>query len=217
MEATPQMTDQNGSDNSDVDQEDLYLEEYHHPFKTPRSPLAQHRLLFIIAGVVLLVVVVYLGWHVSNSDGRGTRTRLDKLEKQVVRLEKRLAALDRIEGQLTRLENSTQQVDVAVTRIDRIETAMSLRMDLLARELAALQNTSESHASPEETKSTSQAPELSKAPPSIHTVAAGETLYQISRKYGLAVEALRRINNLDKTATIYPGQKLNLRPMPSNP
>jgi len=43
-----------------------------------------------------------------------------------------------------------------------------------------------------------------------HVVKAGETLYQISRKYGLTVEQLKQLNNMGKNVTIQPGQKLNV-------
>lgn len=47
---------------------------------------------------------------------------------------------------------------------------------------------------------------------SVYIVKKGDGLYGISRKYGLNVEELRSINNLDSN-TIYPGQKLYLKPI----
>jgi LysM repeat protein len=39
-------------------------------------------------------------------------------------------------------------------------------------------------------------------------VKAGETLYQISRKYGLTVDQLKKLNGMGKDVTIRPGQEL---------
>ena len=52
---------------------------------------------------------------------------------------------------------------------------------------------------------------LSKAPVSsiLHTVALGDTLYSIARKYNVALEALIRLNTIENN-TIYPGQKLKV-------
>ena len=52
---------------------------------------------------------------------------------------------------------------------------------------------------------------LSKAPVSSisHTVALGDTLYSIARKYNVALEALIRLNTIENN-TIYPGQKLKV-------
>ena len=46
----------------------------------------------------------------------------------------------------------------------------------------------------------------------LHVVLKGENLYRISLRYGLKVEALRRLNKLESGAEIYPGQKLVVRP-----
>jgi membrane-bound lytic murein transglycosylase D len=41
-----------------------------------------------------------------------------------------------------------------------------------------------------------------------HTVMQGETLFSISKKYGISVDELRRLNNLKPSQTIGVGQKL---------
>ncbi|MCD6380187.1 N-acetylmuramoyl-L-alanine amidase [bacterium] len=43
-----------------------------------------------------------------------------------------------------------------------------------------------------------------------HIVKKGETLWSISREYGLPVGSIRSLNNLGKGSTIHPGQKLRL-------
>jgi LysM repeat protein len=45
-----------------------------------------------------------------------------------------------------------------------------------------------------------------------HEIKAGETLYSISRRYNVSVEALRRINGLAPEAFLHPGQKLKIPP-----
>ena len=45
-----------------------------------------------------------------------------------------------------------------------------------------------------------------------HEVLAGETLYRISLRYNIKLDELRRLNNLDPEATIYPKQKILIRP-----
>jgi LysM repeat protein len=41
-----------------------------------------------------------------------------------------------------------------------------------------------------------------------YTVRPGDTLYNISRKYGVTVKKIRALNKLSDTAVIHPGQKL---------
>lgn len=45
-----------------------------------------------------------------------------------------------------------------------------------------------------------------------HRVRKGDTLYEIGKRYGVEVEALRRLNNLGPREFIYPGQELKIPP-----
>jgi membrane-bound lytic murein transglycosylase D len=54
-------------------------------------------------------------------------------------------------------------------------------------------------------------PEPPRATPSVHKVAAGETLFRISQMYGVSVEELKRLNNLPDN-TIKVGQEIRLSP-----
>ena len=51
----------------------------------------------------------------------------------------------------------------------------------------------------------------STAKPASHTVAAGDTLYGIAKKYGTSVAVLLQANDLSQGSIIYPGQKLRLQ------
>ena len=41
-----------------------------------------------------------------------------------------------------------------------------------------------------------------------HTVASGETLYSICRRYGVTIIEIRQLNDLGRGNMIYPGQRL---------
>lgn len=46
--------------------------------------------------------------------------------------------------------------------------------------------------------------------PDVYTVRRGDTLYSIAWRYGVDYRQLARLNNIDKSYTIFPGQKLRL-------
>jgi LysM repeat protein len=46
----------------------------------------------------------------------------------------------------------------------------------------------------------------------VHKVQAGETLYRISRRYGLTIDQLLKYNKLTPETKIHPGQELKLAP-----
>ncbi len=51
-----------------------------------------------------------------------------------------------------------------------------------------------------------------KSPSVHHTVKKGENLYRIGIKYGLKMDELRKLNKLGPDTSIYPGQKLRVKP-----
>jgi LysM repeat protein len=59
----------------------------------------------------------------------------------------------------------------------------------------------------EEKKTSSQ-----KALHRVHQVEPGETLWNIAKRYGMSVEEIVRLNKLNPSETIYPGQKLLVSP-----
>ena len=48
-----------------------------------------------------------------------------------------------------------------------------------------------------------------------HVVKSGESLWSISRRYGMSVNELARVNNLKVKSLLHPGQKLNVKPASS--
>jgi LysM repeat protein len=90
-------------------------------------------------------------------------------------------------------------------RLDSLEASLSMRMDQKVKELDTLHM--------EARQKTPDKEKILKAPKKktesrYHEVSAGETLYRISRQYGLTVEELRKLNNISPESVIYVGQKL---------
>ena len=188
----------------------------------PKKPLPVTTLLLAAIGAALVVVVMVTVWFWERPRGPGPEKRLNLLEKRIGELEERIAKLNGFNERVMSLESQGQKFMTAVDRLDRFETAITLRMDILSKELAGFQQATTGKSPPESipTEGGSATERISKppAPPqvpaeesSFHTVSAGETLYSISRRYGLSVDELRRANQLEEKATIYPGQKLKVR------
>ena len=122
---------------------------------------------------------------------------------------------------LSRSQNyaGKKQILAIEKRLDRLETEFTSLKTYIASKLdQAIQEMERDR----HTTATTKAPS-SKTPPSaqkeqkdviskVHKVQAGESLFRISRYYGLTIEQLRDYNNLEPNATIYPGQELKLNP-----
>jgi LysM repeat protein len=110
---------------------------------------------------------------------------LRSLENRVKQLENRISRIDWIEARLDQIEEKNKQFTTFVDTFRKLETPPK---------------TSTAQTSEKPTKAV------------YHEVVAGETLYGIGRRYGLTVDELRRLNNLEPEATIYPKQKILISP-----
>jgi LysM repeat protein len=150
-------------------------------------------LIFLAAGVFLFLIllIVYMTRE-SSSD-------LQPLQKRIAFLEQKMAQL---EGQNKELSGLTGKMDTL--RKDLTEKAQHLE-----KEMAKLRMEKES--APQKIAPTPPPEEKpAQKPARVHAVMRGETLYGISKKYGLSVEELRRLNNLKPNQQIMVGQKLNV-------
>jgi LysM repeat protein len=105
-----------------------------------------------------------------------------------------------------------KRLDLMAGKIDQLESGVNSKTDQIIKKLENLKQTTVQKTAPTAKMSQSEKKEIKAAKPSIHTVQAGDTLYQISRNYGLSIEQLRSYNQLELNAKIYPGQKLKLTP-----
>jgi hypothetical protein len=163
---------------------------------------------WIAIGVIILVAIIVIFF--SGSDTADPSRKLVALEKRIVQLEKQMAGLDpsTMEKAVTGLD--TQKVEQYFGRLDRFEASTNKRMDYLTKRVDNLSKKTPAQVRPT-TKKPTKAPKETETKPQYHLVSKGETLYSISRTYGLTLNDLRRLNNLKEKAAIYPGQKLKIK------
>jgi len=165
-------------------------------------------------GVVLLVMLLF-----PNINEPTDQESLSALEQKIKRLEQRLEKFDGVDEKVTRIWEQAKSFETFKSRFDRSEASMSLRMDHLAMSLDALQKkTDETLKKVGNLEKGVAQTAASASPPSVkktatvktHTVAAGDTLFSISRRYNLSVEKLRSINKLTEKTVIHVGQTLTV-------
>jgi len=139
----------------------------------------------LLIGAVILGLFVLVAVLFPRSSNVDSGNRMRSLERRIKQLEERLYRLDRIEANLEQIGEKNKQF---TTFIDTFRT-------------------------PETPSKRSTAQTSEKQTKAIyHEVLAGETLYGIGLRYGIKVDELRRLNKLEPEATIYPEQKLLIRP-----
>jgi LysM repeat protein len=107
------------------------------------------------------------------------------LERRIKQLEERLYRLDWTEADLEQVEEKNKQFNTFIDTFRTLETPSK----------SSIAQTAE-----KQTKAV------------YHEVLPGETLYGISRRHGITVDELRRLNKLEPEAIIYPKQRLLIRP-----
>ena len=160
---------------------------------------------FTIGGVGLIVIVILLVVFLSGPKDAVDGGQLQSLESRIQQLEKRLASLGVMDQALDKLGEQEKKLNLISERFDRFNSTVTTQIDQIIKELGTLHQKS------------SQAPQTAKSnqkntTPKFHQVRPKETLWGISRQYGLTLDQLRSYNKMDSKATLQPGQKLKLTP-----
>jgi len=159
------------------------------------------------AGILILIVLIAL---FSGGDNKLSTGDLSSIQVKLDQLENRLTHLEGMEVRIASLER--QEKGLPQSMADRSGKSLTQRLDKLTQKVDQLE------------KRTASAPGKTEAPYPIqrrsfppdkgryHEVRSGETLYRISRQYGISVDELCRLNNLTPEQAIHPGQKLLVAP-----
>jgi anti-anti-sigma factor len=148
--------------------------------------------LLVIAGgifVFFILIIIYMT--------RDSSSGIEELQKKVALLEERM----------TQAGGQAKNVSAIQEKIEGLRKDVSEKTRQLESDLAKLRQDMESasaKAVPTTRPPVAQPPKVVKH----HTVMQGETLFSISKKYGIGVDELRRLNNLKPNQTIGVGQKL---------
>ena len=174
------MSDHYYDSSSEEIKEEDYQEDADYSSLKTRKPIQQKPIVYALIGVGLVALVMIFVWFWDKPQKTVSAKRMQMLEDKLTQLEKRFIQIKDIDERLTNIENRNQKLGLEVERFDRFESSMSLRMDLIGKELASLQKKTT------EPKITSRQPATTpdigqkKTETTYHTVTAGETLYSIS-------------------------------------
>ena len=167
----------------------------------------------VLLGLGFFIMVFLFIVFLSKTSDIASKTEIVNLEKRLALLEERLGKIDEIDEKLILLDTQRKKSELFIDRFDRFETSLSLKMDIINNELYTSKkkvNKTPESKKPEKAKNSKKITH-----PIWHEVTAKETLYQISRQYGLTVDDLRKLNRLAPEAVIHPGQKLIVAPVES--
>ena len=188
----------------DQDIQELNREDYY----DDHSGIFRNKYLnpFTIGGVSIVVIVVLLVILFSGSEDAVDSRQLQSLEVKIQQLEKKLASMGAMNQAFDRLDDLEKKLSLINEQYERFNGSVTTQIDQIIKELGLLHQKKSSQAL--QPVKTAQKQTISK----FHQVRAKETLWSISRQYGLTLDQLRSYNNIGPKATILPGQKLKLTP-----
>ena len=192
--------------------DDLRPEEYH---GTSSQVFHNKSIMpFVIGGVGLIVLVIFFVVYLSKPNKRPDQEYLKSLEARMQQLENKLGAIGIMDQTLERIGKQEQKLDLLEKNLARLESTVTTQINQIIEDLSLLHQKADSKASapPKAEKKKPVASKKTETKAKFHQVQTGETLYGISRRYGLSVEQLRGYNNLAPNTAIYPGQKLKVGP-----
>jgi LysM repeat protein len=149
-------------------------------------------ILITVAGVVYIVTKPSTSSKSTPTETKGEET----LASKVLAIEEKLAGL---EAKITDLQGRSGKGGPDPFLLHQME-ALTKRVEALEKPAKQPAIKSETRPPPPKPTVTSQM--------KYHTVQKGETLPKIGKKYGIAVEELRKLNNLSKGQSLKIGQKL---------
>lgn len=186
--------------------------------------------LMVLGGLIILGALAFFVWTPFKNKTNAPDPAMEAvkaLDARVLQLEQSIAVLNE--------KLQTPADDDTKTRLDKIEASAFQRIEALeqkteniaaglssakkqiavseAKPASSAQHKEPSKAKPAAKKATStkKSDAPAKAKTSTHLVKSGETAYSVSKKYGMSVDELKRLNNLGASNTIVPGQKLKVK------
>jgi len=160
--------------------------------KRRRTGPDRDRLLQAIIIVLLLVIlvgsIIYFFSRQSTQGEATLQSKIASLEEKITGLEKKIVDLQ---------ANSMAAAP---------DPSLLHRVDALFQKVETLEKRSESRTELKPRPSPSKLPVTGQK--RYHTVQKGETLFKISKKYGLTVKELRELNDLSESQSVRAGQKL---------
>jgi LysM repeat protein len=181
-------------DDPDIRLMDTEAEEVYSPDRKQAGTDKKKLGIFAAVGVVVLAVIggIYMmlgGGGASKDEVRLIQTKIGSLEQKITTLEKQQAALQ------------------ARLPAEGAEAALTGKVDTLAQRVEALEKKPVAVAA-EKPKAAQKEKAAASSGKKVHTVQKGETIYGISKKFGMKPDDLRKLNKLGPEDTVKPGQKL---------
>ena len=161
---------------------------------------------YIAAGIVALAVILGFMIYGARSQNDELTEKVTLLTKHMEDIEFRLGNLEQVNASGESPASLRETTETLNRQFQALESKLGQNLNQINGKLAVLEKNQQQLKSSAASPPPAQKAQAATA--KVHVVKAGETLYQISRKYSLTVDQLKQFNKMGENVTIRPGQKL---------
>jgi LysM repeat protein len=148
--------------------------------------------------LAVLLILVFLGGLFYFLSRHSTDDETNLLQSKLANLEQKVSSLEK---QITELQGKVSTLGP--------DPALLQQLDALTQKVEALEK---QPAAKTKAKPSAHSKPVASTEKQYHTVQKGESLYRISKKYGISVDELRKLNDLSGDQELRTGQKLRVSP-----
>jgi hypothetical protein len=182
--------------------------------RSPLYTISQGKiLLFGGAGLLVLIILVvlfFLGGKEAPSED------LSLIQARLTRMEAGIKGAGALENRIQQIEEQEKEVRQSLLKTDLSIRTIKGDLNQLIEAFESIQKKTPPVPKKVEAPKEVEEAAITQTDKGYHLVTRGETLYRISKKYGISVDDLRRLNNMDPNALIHPGQELLVTPETGN-
>ncbi len=209
---------------------DYYSEDTYSPWKKGNvdglvSNISKHSgLLFVIIGAAVFILVALFVFLPRLQSPAADNKQVAEMESKIKKLEIRLGEMEQNYQKIANVAIHDDRLEQVSGRLDKLGSTTNHRLDQIAKELENIRKPQSQQKAEAPVKMLSQAqkPEVTspakpvaatektKTTGKYHEVKPQETLFGLSRLYGVSVEELRRLNKMAPTEMIRIGQRLKI-------
>jgi hypothetical protein len=177
------------------------------------SDIMKNPLSWLVLGGIILIVAAFSIF--SGDREPDLSPRIAELERQVEYLQTTINTLEKAAPDNTLAQQALDGLPPIKERIDSMEEKLALLTQDMEKRLTEMEKkrlTAVAPPPPKKPAPPRKAETVKAKPVQYHTVQKGDTLYSLSRRYGLTVDRMRRINSLKADEPLKLGQKLRVTP-----
>lgn len=173
------------------------------------------QLIVIGAGIVALIIFFFVLFpkdkpseEIIQSELAPDSVQEGEKDTDLKKISERLSLLEERAREIEKLKERIGDLEKSVVSISRSESLLQNRIGSPAPSPPDTVATSQEIKASEKKKASEKVSEKSSAKAKYHVIRQGETLYQISRSYGVPVETVQKLNNIPPKTILQPGQKI---------